>query len=363
VATESPPGNGVQTTLASPYITTTGQTTCVLTSATAFTNAQYHCLITDGSNFEIVMATGLSGTTLTIVRGAESWNGASTSYTFGAGATITVVDSVRSGLGQAAAAQGLAVVTTTNASWPVPAWANYLQILCIGGGGGGGGGGSSQVTTPVAQAGGGGGAAGMWVAGIFAVGIFAVGSNTTLNVTVGTGGAGGTGGAAGSGATGNTGVHGVQGVETSVAATGIAIQAYGGSYGNNSGASTTTVGAGGSYAANAGTGGTLGAGFGAPGAAQADYMSGWAAGGGAGGGAASATAAKGGGGGGAGIYGQAQPGATGGATAGAGTVGASGTLYGAGGGGGGGGSGFTAGAEGGQGGSGGPGLVIITVVG
>jgi hypothetical protein len=95
MATEAPV-NGVSTTLASPYITSTSQTTCVLTSATGFTNAQYHCLITDGTNYEIVEATGLSGTTLTIVRHSEAWNGASTSYTFAIGSTITVIISVAS---------------------------------------------------------------------------------------------------------------------------------------------------------------------------------------------------------------------------------------------------------------------------
>ena len=90
------PVNGVSTTLASA-ITTTGATTCSLTSATGFTNAQYHCLITDGVNYEIVTATGLSGTTLTIVRGSEAWNGASTAYTFAATTTtITVADTVAS---------------------------------------------------------------------------------------------------------------------------------------------------------------------------------------------------------------------------------------------------------------------------
>src|ERR1035438_3780632 len=106
------PVNGVSTTLASA-ITTTGATTCSLTSATGFTNAQYHCLITDGANYEIVTATGLSGTTLTIVRGAELWNGASTSYTFAIGSTVTIVTSLQSVLNLMAAAP---IVNATSSS-------------------------------------------------------------------------------------------------------------------------------------------------------------------------------------------------------------------------------------------------------
>ncbi len=91
------PQNGVSTTLATA-ISSTSATTCSLTSATGFTNAQYHCLIVNAANtqFEIVEVTGLSGTTLTIVRGAETYGGANTSYTFAAGSTITVVTSVQS---------------------------------------------------------------------------------------------------------------------------------------------------------------------------------------------------------------------------------------------------------------------------
>src|ERR1035438_10667043 len=100
MAIESPPGNGVTTTLSGSI--TSGATTCALTNAGAFTNAQYHCLITDGTNYEIVTATGLSGSTLTIVRGAELWNGASTSYTFAIGSTVTIVTSLQSVLNLAA---------------------------------------------------------------------------------------------------------------------------------------------------------------------------------------------------------------------------------------------------------------------
>lgn len=97
------PVNGVGTTLAAA-ITSTTATTCSLASATGFTNAQYHCLISDGTNFEIVTATGLSGTTLTIVRASESYAGSVTPHTFGVGSSITVVPTIGSvnGLIQAA---------------------------------------------------------------------------------------------------------------------------------------------------------------------------------------------------------------------------------------------------------------------
>ena len=73
------PVNGVGTTLASSI--TNVATTVSLASATGFTNAQYHCLISDGTNYEIVLATALSGTTLTITRAVESYNGVPVSYT------------------------------------------------------------------------------------------------------------------------------------------------------------------------------------------------------------------------------------------------------------------------------------------
>src|ERR1017187_1846153 len=123
MAIESPPGNGVSTTLSSA-ITSTSATTCVLTSAAAFTNAQYHCLITDGKNYEMVEVTGLSGSTLTIVRGAELWNGASTSFTFAIGSTVTIVTSLQSVENLAAQsmtpANGYGITGNTGAT-PTPA--------------------------------------------------------------------------------------------------------------------------------------------------------------------------------------------------------------------------------------------------
>lgn len=93
MAAESP-ANGVSTTLAASILST--DTTCSLTSATGFTNAQYHCLLSDGANSEIVTATALSGTTLTITRASETWGGSATAYAFAAGAKITIVATVQS---------------------------------------------------------------------------------------------------------------------------------------------------------------------------------------------------------------------------------------------------------------------------
>lgn len=88
------PVNGVGTTLASSI--TTSSTTLPLTSATGFTNAQYHVLITDGTNYEIALATALSGSNLTVTRAVETYNGATGPYAFSAGASVTVVQSVGS---------------------------------------------------------------------------------------------------------------------------------------------------------------------------------------------------------------------------------------------------------------------------
>lgn len=91
------PVNGVGTTLASPYITSTSQLTAVISSATAFPSGQYRCLINDGVNFEIVSVLSKTGSTLTLgARAVESYNGIQTAFTFGAGATIQVVTTVGS---------------------------------------------------------------------------------------------------------------------------------------------------------------------------------------------------------------------------------------------------------------------------
>lgn len=108
------PANGVATTLASPYITSTSQTTAVLTSNTGWTNAQYHALLTDptGLLFEIVLVTALSGSTVTITRNVESYAGIQTARTFGSGSTIQIVHSV--GSIQALASQALPVFYVGN---------------------------------------------------------------------------------------------------------------------------------------------------------------------------------------------------------------------------------------------------------
>lgn len=95
MATEAPV-NGVQTTLASPYITSTGQTTFNITSATGFANAQYHILVTDGTNYEIMLVSGQVSSVLTVTRAVESYGGVQTAYTFGAGTTVSIVPSVQS---------------------------------------------------------------------------------------------------------------------------------------------------------------------------------------------------------------------------------------------------------------------------
>ena len=91
------PVNGVGTTLASACLST--DTTLSLTSATGFTNAQYHCLISDGTNYEIVLATALSSTTLTVTRAVEAYNGVTTAFAFASGSTINVVPTVASVVG------------------------------------------------------------------------------------------------------------------------------------------------------------------------------------------------------------------------------------------------------------------------
>ena len=91
------PVNGVGTTLASACLST--DTTLSLTSATGFTNAQYHCLISDGTNYEIVLATALSSTTLTVTRAVEAYNAVTTAFAFASGSTINVVPTVASVVG------------------------------------------------------------------------------------------------------------------------------------------------------------------------------------------------------------------------------------------------------------------------
>ena len=88
------PANGVTTTLAAPISNSAG--TCHLASTAGWANAQYHCLITDGVHFEVVEATGLSGSILSINRAAETWGGSATAYAFNTGSTITITTTVQS---------------------------------------------------------------------------------------------------------------------------------------------------------------------------------------------------------------------------------------------------------------------------
>ena len=91
------PVNGVGTTIAFPL--SASATSILLSSPTGFTNAQYHCLISDGTNYEIVLATALSGPTLTITRAVEAYNGVQTAFSFATGSTINVVPTVASVVG------------------------------------------------------------------------------------------------------------------------------------------------------------------------------------------------------------------------------------------------------------------------
>ncbi len=88
------PVNGVGTTLASSITSTA--TSLSLTSATGFTNAQYHVLLTDGTNYEIALATALSSTTMTVTRAVEAYNGVTTAFAFASGSTVTVVPTIQS---------------------------------------------------------------------------------------------------------------------------------------------------------------------------------------------------------------------------------------------------------------------------
>ena len=115
-----------------------------------------------------------------------------------------------------------ALLTASNASWPIPAGATQLEIICVGGGGAGGGG---IVSAGAAASGGAGGGAG-------AVGraVVAVGANTTLAVVIAAGG------------TGVAGAGGNNGGQTSVTGTGIGVYAAGGSNGTAGAAGAQSAG-------------------------------------------------------------------------------------------------------------------------
>lgn len=218
--------------------------------------------------------------------------------------------------------QAFYVVTATNAAFPIPPQANYMEIIAIGGGGGGEK--SVVPTSNVAQIGASGGAPGIqsrWIG--------SVGANTSLNLAVGTAGTGGIVGGAAAGyggdstATGNSsgllcrGYGGGHGVSPAVGATsGSQVQVWGAKATNGS---TQVVG-------SMGTGGVAAG----PGSPPFDYQPG----GGGGGGNVNTTGPLGGTGGGAGTA--TGPGAAGstGASGGLnGTAGANATALAAGGGG------------------------------
>ena len=98
VGTLEAPVNGLRTTLASPYITSTAQTTVGLSSATGWTvGDRVHVRLTDGVNTEIAYGYLSLGTTFTfITRAAESFAGVAIPFTFGSGSTIDIVTSVES---------------------------------------------------------------------------------------------------------------------------------------------------------------------------------------------------------------------------------------------------------------------------
>ena len=261
-------------------------------------------------------------------------------------------------------------VLTASGSWTPPAWARWIEVVCVGGGGGGGAG-LAGASGAVRHGGGGGGAGGvmttLWPA---------VNLSGALTITVGAGGAGGVGSGAGGAAGGASLVK--TGAQTLLTGEGGRGGAGGSAASGNGG-----VGGGGAPASNGGGASSVSA---AGGAGQAAARPDGAGGGGAGGGLSAANAAQPGGAGGAGAMlllraaggaggatagaaGQAAPwpdlhwagggGSGGGAQAsGAGHAGGAGGLHG--GGGGGGGAGVTAAGAGGQGAAG---VVWLTAIG
>lgn len=254
-------------------------------------------------------------------------------------------------------------VLTAGASWTPPAWARWVEAVCVGGGGGGGAGAVGAAGT--VRFGGGGGGAGGVVSGLWPVNGF----SGALAVVVGAGGVSG-----GVGANSTVSVGGV-----------LLLTGEGGKGGATGGASSGVGGAGGGGLIRANAGGDSSASA-VAGAGQAQTRPDGPGGGGAGGGVSAANVAFSGGAGGdgavlhvraggglgrttSGLNGQASPlsalssaggggGGGGGASSGAGHPGAAGGLHGAGGGGGG--TGVTAG---GAGGAGAAGVVWLTAIG
>ena len=233
-----------------------------------------------------------------------------------------------------------ATVLTAGGSWTPPAWARWVEAVCVGGGGGGGAGAVGSAGTM--RFGGGGGGAGGVVAGLWPVNGF----SGALTVVVGAGG-----------------VSGGNGANSTVSAGGnLLLTGEGGKAGAAGSASSGVGGAGGGGLIRANAGGDSSASA-LAGAGQAQIRPDGPGGGGAGGGVSAGNVGFSGGAGGdgavlhvraagglgrttSGLGGQASPlsalscvggggGGGGGAVSGAGHAGAAGGLYGAGGGGGG----------------------------
>ena len=260
-------------------------------------------------------------------------------------------------------------VLTASASWSPPAWARWVEAVCVGGGGGGGAGAVGAGGT--ARYGGGGGGAGGVVMNCWPIEAMSDG----LAVIVGSGGAPGIS----SGASGGAGGHSV------VSTGGVPLLTGEGGKGGAAGSASSGLGGAGGAGlvrSNAGGDSSLSA---IAGAGQALNRPDGPGGGGAGGGVNSANIAYSGGDGGdggilhvraagglgrttAGLSGQGSPlpalswagggGGGGGAAASTGRAGAAGGLYGAGGGGGG-----AAVTTPGAGGAGGAGVVWLTAIG
>ena len=254
-------------------------------------------------------------------------------------------------------------VLTVNGSWTPPAWARWVEAVCVGGGGGGGAGAVGAAGT--VRFGGGGGGAGGVVSALWPVN----GLSGALTVVVGGGGSSG-----GAGANSTVSVGGV-----------LLLTGEGGKGGATGSASSGVGGAGGGGLIRANAGGDSSASA-VAGAGQAQARPDGPGGGGAGGGVSGGNVGFSGGAGGdgavlhvraagglgrttSGLGGQASPlsalscvggggGGGGGAASGAGHAGAAGGLYGAGGGGGG-----AAVATPGSGGAGAAGVVWLTAIG
>ena len=255
------------------------------------------------------------------------------------------------------------IALTANGSWTPPAWARWVEAVCVGGGGGGGAGAVGSAGTM--RFGGGGGGAGGVVAGLWPVNGF----SGALTVVVGAGG-----------------VSGGNGANSTVSAGGnLLLTGEGGKAGAAGSASSGVGGAGGGGLIRANAGGDSSASA-IAGAGQAQARPDGPGGGGAGGGVSAGNVGFSGGAGGDGAVlhvraagglgrttsghgAQASPlsalscvggggGGGGGAASGAGHAGAAGGLYGAGGGGGG-----AAVATPGSGGAGAAGVVWLTAIG